>query len=180
MAKAHKPIPETVQQRAATRYTVLESGCWESNYAKTPNGYATLVYTLPETGMVSTFSAHRAAYTAVHGPIPQGMVVDHTCFNRGCINPAHLRLLTLFENSQRQKGAQFPIGQCRHGHGLEHMREVNWKNRSGKRICGACLDEKNAYNSWLRSAMLQLAKSMARAGIPVNHPVTGQEVTAND
>ena len=44
--------------------------------------------------------AHRVAYEQVHGPIPKGLVVRHTCDNKLCINPAHLLLGTQADNIQ--------------------------------------------------------------------------------
>lgn len=45
--------------------------------------------------------AHRVAYIVWRGPIPDGLTVDHLCFNTLCCNPAHLQLLTSRENSGR-------------------------------------------------------------------------------
>lgn len=44
--------------------------------------------------------AHRWAYAAANGPIPEGLCVHHRCFNPLCINPGHLELITCGENSR--------------------------------------------------------------------------------
>lgn len=51
-----------------------------------------------------SYRAHRYAWERVHGPIPAGMYIDHTCYNHGCVNPAHLRLATPAQNSSNKSG----------------------------------------------------------------------------
>jgi hypothetical protein len=34
--------------------------------------------------------AHRFAYVLFNGPLPEGTEPDHTCRNRGCVNPSHV------------------------------------------------------------------------------------------
>lgn len=44
--------------------------------------------------------AHRVAYEAYRGQIPPGMVVNHICQRRSCVNPDHLEVITQTENKQ--------------------------------------------------------------------------------
>lgn len=50
--------------------------------------------------------AHRYAWERANGPIPEGMVIDHMCFNRACVNVNHLRVGTDSLNKQNLAGAR--------------------------------------------------------------------------
>jgi hypothetical protein len=72
--------------------------CWEWTGSRTPHGYGQI----RESGVGSALvHAHRVAYEAAVGPIPEGLEIDHLCRNRACCNPAHLEPVTHQENIQR-------------------------------------------------------------------------------
>lgn len=49
---------------------------------------------------------HRYVWERSKGTIPEGLEVNHTCFNRACINLDHLELVTKSQNAQYRRGAQ--------------------------------------------------------------------------
>lgn len=51
--------------------------------------------------------AHRLIYTMLIGEIPEGMVLDHLCRNRRCVNPHHLEPVTVKENTHRGEAKLF-------------------------------------------------------------------------
>lgn len=64
--------------------------------------------------------AHRAVWESVNGPIPKGdgyhgTVVLHSCDNRLCCNPAHLRLGTQADNVRDMDAKGRRVAVLRHG-----------------------------------------------------------------
>lgn len=82
--------------------------------------------------------AHRIAYAAVNGPIPDGLVIDHVCRVRNCINPAHLEAVTQAENNRRGRAAiALAVGDtCTNGHLIEEGGV--YTRSSGKTECRRC------------------------------------------
>lgn len=83
--------------------------------------------------------AHRFAYELMVGPIPKGLVIDHLCRNRLCVNPAHMEPVTNKENSLRGEGAPARHARkthCERGH---EFNEANTRLYQGTRCCRTCL-----------------------------------------
>jgi hypothetical protein len=70
------------------------TGCWLWMAYVNPAGYGRA----SRTGTRSMAPAHRVAWEIYRGPIPEGMVLDHICRERSCVNPDHLRVVTQREN----------------------------------------------------------------------------------
>lgn len=82
--------------------------------------------------------AHRVAYKILVGPISRGLVIDHLCRNKLCVNPDHLEPVTQSVNVQR--GALKYVKRtlkthCKRDHLLD---EENVYLHQGKRHCRAC------------------------------------------
>lgn len=52
-----------------------------------------------------TWKAHRFIQTLLVCEIPDDQELDHRCFVRNCVNPAHLRLVTRKQNIEHKRGA---------------------------------------------------------------------------
>jgi hypothetical protein len=70
--------------------------CWEWTGTRGSNGYGML--TLRVDGKWRHGLAHRIAYAVFIAPLPETGVIMHTCDNRGCVRPDHLRLGTQSQN----------------------------------------------------------------------------------
>jgi len=62
------------------------NGCWIWQGWVRPNGYGSITVD----GI--SHMPHRLAYQLKYGEIPEGLMVLHSCNNRLCMNPTHLRI----------------------------------------------------------------------------------------
>ncbi len=96
-------------QRATARFMVdAESGCylWQgSKMSRT--GYGVLKVDGRRIG------AHRHFYEVAHGPIPDGLVIDHLCRNPLCVNPSHLEAVTDAVNVRRGSSPKLSLEKAR-------------------------------------------------------------------
>jgi hypothetical protein len=59
---------------------------------------------------------HRLAWEQRHGPIPQGMTIDHLCLTKLCTNVLHMELVTREVNGSRANPRQT---HCNQGHPMK-------------------------------------------------------------
>jgi len=74
--------------------------CWEWTASTMQGGYGKM-----RDNDSKYVGAHRISYELEHGPIPDGMHIDHICHNRLCVRPDHLRLVTRKQNNEHMAGA---------------------------------------------------------------------------
>lgn len=94
--------------------------------------------------------AGRVAYTALVGPIPDGLELDHLCRIRPCVNPACLEPVTTRENCLRGESPashQARQTHCKYGHEFTPGNTYNYR---GKRYCKAC-NRRKAREHYARS-----------------------------
>lgn len=130
-------------KRRVEKYRELDAnGCWIWTASKTWAGYGRLQVT-DETGRSTAWGAHRAAYVAWIGPVPEGMQLDHLCRVRECVNPRHLEPVTCAENGKRSPISPASINarrtHCTHGHAFDEENTYTyWHKGFQKRGCKTC------------------------------------------
>lgn len=59
------------------------------------------------------WGAHRWYYVQAHGPVPDGLQLDHLCRNRLCVNPDHLEPVSQAENVRRGANTKLTRAEAR-------------------------------------------------------------------
>ena len=134
MAIRPMPFPERLRQVAGA---AGPDTCWNWPGSVRRDGYGNTCET--RDGEKRVFLVHREAWTILRGPIPDGLVIDHLCRNRRCMNPAHMEPVTLGENVLRGEGIcaqRKRATHCKHGH--EFTPENTYRRQNGHRGCRKC------------------------------------------
>jgi hypothetical protein len=109
---------------------MLMNDCWEWLGRLSPQGYAV------RSNHGNDELMHRIVYEAMYGPIPDASHVHHICENPACINPNHLRALSVREHLRIHAKRPEQCTRCGSG---------DWRYRpNGARYCGEC-NRRHAY-----------------------------------
>lgn len=147
-----RPCADLHRRNAIERfwqYTIQTDDCWLWQGPIMNRGYGCFYVDGKST------LAHRFSYRSFNGSIPTDMTVDHICHVRICVNPNHLQLLTLSENSI-DGARRVPLKtHCPKGHSYN---ETNTRHYKGARFCRVC-DRERGYRKPERAKIKLTKKS---------------------
>jgi len=119
-----------------------ETGCWHWMGYTDKDGYGKCCYKV-NGGRIDA-RAHKFGYEKLIGSVPDGLVLDHLCRVRDCVNPWHLEPVEPIVNYRRGNG---PSGiaakinrektHCPLGHRYEGWNLIVFN--SGSRACRKCM-----------------------------------------
>lgn len=127
-----EPLVGTPEQRFQARIDKRPDGCWHWTGSLGSDGYGRLSVD------GKNLLAHRLSYEFSVGPIPDGLVIDHLCRNRACVNPGHLEPVTHQTNILRGAGEaaiHASKTHCVNGHDLADA----YRTPKGHRRCRTCI-----------------------------------------
>lgn len=132
-----------VRERFMAKVVAIPGGCWEWSAFRGIDGYARFSIG----GRNGSWAlAHRVSWWIHRGEIPDGLVLDHLCRVRHCVNPDHLEPVTSQENSRRGIAGEVnaarlrSVTHCPQGHAYDELN--TGFRRDGRRTCRACTRER--------------------------------------
>jgi len=102
-AKATEAEPTQADIARFCRYVQPDGtpgGCWQWTGHTDRKGYGQFWHN------GRAVWAHRFAYAAFVGPIPDGMTIHHECANPSCVRPGHLDPATNSDNAAERHARQ--------------------------------------------------------------------------
>lgn len=144
----------TVLERFLSKIKIAENGCWEWLGAHNDKGYGH--FDVGSRNSRKTMITHIYSYETFVGPIPEGKELDHTCRNRGCVNPDHLEPVTHIENCRRGDAGIKDRSKTHCPQGHPYDEENTYIDYRGYRVCRICMrdSQKRYYDKLKVSACL--------------------------
>ena len=104
-------------------------GCWDWTASLTEQGYGRFA-----AGHGAPYQkAHRASWEMFRSEIPDGLEIDHLCYNRRCVNPDHLEPVSPAVNQRRRAER---VTHCAEGH--EYTANNTYVSKENERHCRTC------------------------------------------
>lgn len=167
-------LPERFWAKTRIADCGYETPCVVWTAYKLPNGYGRVAW------KGAPRLAHRVAYEAQVAAIPDGLMIDHLCRNRACVNVSHLEPVTNQVNILRGEtimAAHAAKTHCKNGHSFD---EANTRlTKAGHRICIACEQGWRAARSVQQKAERAANPPKPRTHCKHGHPLSGSNVRLN-
>jgi hypothetical protein len=112
-------------------YVEKTEDCWLWTGNRDRKGYGRFTTT-----QSTSDRAHRVAYRLWVGPIPDGHELHHTCKNRACVRPDHLRPEFGTDHARHHRRERPLLTHCKRGHAFTP--ENTRLNGQGNRVCRTC------------------------------------------
>jgi hypothetical protein len=161
-AKTLFDLPENVQNKIIPEPF---SGCWIWIGAWSGNGYGQISTHHGKEIPSTCTMAHKHVYKLLVGDIPLGLVLDHLCRLRCCVNPAHLEPVSSRVNTLR--GDTIPSRNlakthCPQGHSYSGENLfVSVSKTQTNRLCRKCRNDNLAKRRKLRRRFVEAVKFFA-------------------
>lgn len=133
------PFLDTPMKRFHAKVEVADTGCWVwTGGTDGENRYGGFY----DSTTKRVARAHRWRWEQEHGPVPEGLELDHLCRTTLCVNPEHLEPVDHRTNLRRGEwgaGVNYRKTHCKHGH--EFTEENTGRTPAGHRFCRTCVRE---------------------------------------
>lgn len=136
-------MPRSPMSKFIAHVAVMSNDCWLWTGTLDAQGYGKCDHAGSRGRM-----AHRVGYELLRGAIPDGLVLDHLCRFRQCVNPWHLEIVTQRENVLRGESpsARYAVkvgcGKPGHPDSFDVVRGLPGKKQN--RSCTKCEAERQA------------------------------------
>ena len=139
-----------------------DDGCIVWTGARTSRGYGS--FGSGDRGG-RTVRAHRWYWEFTNGGIPEGLVLDHLCRNKLCVNPEHLEPVSDEENRRRHFLLRT---HCKNGHLLDTVNTVH-VGSFGRR-CRICKQDSASVGKYraMTGAEVDEIQQLLASGLPIS------------